>query len=307
MMLEAVALDVASLPGLNVVTTLEAGLRKLPGIEVIPVESAADESIVFDRLSKQVDAVLVIAPETDGILEERCRRVRSFGTTSWNCTPDAIKLCSDKLVLARHLLQQGIPTIPTRLIDLSSLPDEASWPMVLKPRDGAGSWLTFLITNLDQFKSAADAYRREGAEGKCISQPFLAGKPLSVGVNLSFGQSRIERLPVAEQHLSDDGRFRYLGGTIPADISPRTCDRIDDLVKSVCRTIEGLAGYVGFDLLLLEDNTLLIVEVNPRLTTSYFGYRQLYHGKIPQSWISAAELNSENSDHCGVVEFRLPP
>ncbi|MCA9021743.1 MAG: ATP-grasp domain-containing protein, partial [Planctomycetaceae bacterium] len=45
----------------------------------------------------------------------------------------------------------------------------------------------------------------------------------------------------------------------------------------VCDLLPGLAGYVGFDILLPDDtpNEPVLVEINPRLTTSYTGYRRL--------------------------------
>jgi predicted ATP-grasp superfamily ATP-dependent carboligase len=307
LMLEAIAGDIASLPGFSVVTTLEAGLPIISDVEVIPVESAAHEKSIFHRLLGEVDAVLVIAPETDGILADRCQRVRDSGVASWNCSPAVIALCGDKLALAEHLQSHGIPTVPAKLADLSRVPDDNCWPIVLKPRDGAGSCLTFRIQNPDQWKSAAQEFRNDGLVEKCLCQPFVAGRSLSVGVNLSLDGMRIECLPVGEQHLSDDGRFRYLGGTIPADISTKNSSAIHDLVKSACRTIEGLAGYIGFDLLLPDEGAPLIVEINPRLTTSYIGYRQLFRGKIPQIWLSHADNLTGKSHKSGSIQFRLTP
>ena len=43
-----------------------------------------------------------------------------------------------------------------------------------------------------------------------------------------------------------------------------------------CHSIPGLAGYIGFDLILTPDSRrLVVVEANPRLTTAYLGYREL--------------------------------
>jgi hypothetical protein len=48
------------------------------------------------------------------------------------------------------------------------------------------------------------------------------------------------------------------------------------VASAACRTIPGLRGFVGVDLLLDEETgTVTVVEINPRLTTSYLGYRQL--------------------------------
>jgi len=84
----------------------------------------------------------------------------------------------------------------------------------------------------------------------------------------------VQVFPTGRQELSNDGRFHYRGGTIPARLPP-TIDATR-LVTRVCRSIEGLSGYIGFDLLLADDTQrLLIVEANPRLTTAYLGYRAL--------------------------------
>ena len=109
-MLQAVAEDIARLPDCSVVTTLETGLPFPPNIEVIRVDNPDDESVMFQRLLGDVDAVLVIAPETDGVLSERCQQVTSANVTSWNCSVAAIELCGDKLQLSKHLAAHGIPT-----------------------------------------------------------------------------------------------------------------------------------------------------------------------------------------------------
>ncbi|HXZ15970.1 MAG TPA: ATP-grasp domain-containing protein, partial [Roseiarcus sp.] len=73
------------------------------------------------------------------------------------------------------------------------------------------------------------------------------------------------------------GRFGYRGGRIPAvDLSPVLAAAAVDLVADACRSLPGLVGYVGFDLIASANAPhVRIVEVNPRLTTSYVGYREL--------------------------------
>ena len=284
-MLQAVTADIARLTDWSVVTTLEAGLSFPLNGDIVPVDRPTDEAAVFDRLLHEVDAVLVIAPETDGVLAERCRRVRAAGVASWNCSPASIELCGDKLRLADHLRAYNLQTIPTKLVDLRQRLDETPWPVVLKPRDGAGSCLTFLVENQLDWEYAAQSFREAGASDKCLAQPFVAGRALSVGVNISLDGQRIECLPVGEQRLSDDRRFHYLGGIIPAAIPAAACTAIHELVLAACGTITGLAGYIGFDFLLTREGRPLIVEINPRLTTSYVGYRQLFTGTLPERWL----------------------
>ena len=111
-------------------------------------------------------------------------------------------------------------------------------------------------------------------QGQAIIQPYIAGQSLSVAAIVDNRSQVVHVFPAGQQHLSDDGRFHYRGGTIPAQL-PVAVDPVR-LVTRVCRSIRGLSGYIGFDLLLTADaRQLLIVEANPRLTTAYLGYRAL--------------------------------
>src|SRR5690606_33405771 len=60
---------------------------------------------------------------------------------------------------------------------------------------------------------------------------------------------------------------------LPADDQPARA-----LVNRVGQANPGLAGYVGVDMILVDGDPQrpVIVEINPRLTTSYLGYARLY-------------------------------
>lgn len=284
-MLQAVTQDLARLPNCSVCTTLEAGLNGFAGVDVVFVNSSAEETQAFRQCLQRVDAVLVIAPETNGILLQRCQSVLEAGVTLWNCSPSAIELCGDKLRLYEHLASHGIPTIPTKVCHLDEAPEyHFPFPMVVKPRDGAGSFLTFQVNHPREWAEATLALQEAGLDQKCICQPYIRGRSLSVGINLSFDRQQIECLPVGEQTLSSCGRFRYLGGRIPANIPAESASLIFKMLEATCLSIEGLAGYIGVDVILDEQGQPILVEINPRLTTSYIGYRQLISGSLPEFW-----------------------
>src|SRR5262249_33907339 len=80
----------------------------------------------------------------------------------------------------------------------------------------------------------------------------------------------------AAQSLSADGRFRYEGGELPLPAPLAT--RAVRLARSAVEAVPGLAGYVGVDLVLggaADGSADWIIEINPRLTTSYLGLREL--------------------------------
>lgn len=295
-MVQAVTEDLARLPGVRVVTTIDANLTTSLTGEVIRVENAEHEQVVFGQLLSEADAVLVIAPETDGILAARCRQVCEAGVQSWNCSPSCIELCGDKLKLAEHLQMHRLRTIPTARLDLGRPYPDQIGPFVLKPRDGAGSNCTFLVRNREEFELATCAFRQAKIDDRCLIQPWIKGRSLSVGGVFGLVHRHIRVLPIAEQHLSSDGRFRYLGGTIPADVSAADQAAVEELVLTACDCIPGLRGYVGFDVILPDGQPPILVEINPRLTTSYVGYRQLFAEPLPKLWISSADFPQPRSE-----------
>ena len=221
----------------------------------------------FLQLAAECDRTWIIAPEIDDCLAERTRLAQSAGGRVVGSTLEAIELASDKLATARHLETRGIPTIETRRFDASTVP---AFPCVIKPRHGAGSIGVRLFEDSTAWREVTTAILRDDY----VIQPFIAGTQLSIAALID--RDSITTLPIARQRLSDDGRFTYLGGRIgdASDMQPEA----DALVRRVCNSLPGLAGYVGVD--LIHSDTLRVVEINPRLTTSYVGYRQLTNDNL---------------------------
>ena len=74
--------------------------------------------------------------------------------------------------------------------------------------------------------------------------------------------------------------FVYRGGEVP--LAHPMAARALTVAQSAVRLIPGLAGYIGVDLILTPDEALLI-EINPRLTTSYIGLRQVIDLNLAQA------------------------
>ena len=101
-----------------------------------------------------------------------------------------------------------------------------------------------------------------------ILQPFVAGQAASVA--FLIGSHQVLPLLPAKQQLSEDGRFHYRGGIVP--LPQDLADRAVRLARRAVAAVPGLRGYVGVDL-VLGDEGESVIEVNPRLTTSYLGLR----------------------------------
>jgi predicted ATP-grasp superfamily ATP-dependent carboligase len=300
----AVAADLAAVDGWRVVTTWDRRLGPSPfpaGIDVVPVGSPQEEPAEFLRLARECAAALVIAPEFDGLLEQRCRVVESAGGRLLGCSAEAVARCADKLALAELLGRQGLPVVPTSAASADATPDR--WPVVLKPRDGAGSLDVRLARSAAEWHAAWTHSAPRGPAGFVV-QPLVSGAALSAAALIGDG-GQVEVWPLARQRLSDDGRFTYQGGEVPAAEAPRWQAAAEELVRSVIQTVSrsarGLRGYVGFDLIADEQaGRLWLVEINPRLTTSYIGYRALAADNLATRLVGS---NEPARWHSGSVRF----
>jgi predicted ATP-grasp superfamily ATP-dependent carboligase len=272
------------------------------------VKSHDQEGQLFERLTVECDATLVIAPELGAVLFARCQAVETAGGRLLGPRSRAVGLCADKLRLAEHLRAAGVRTIPTELFDFGRKPTgegsaaAPSFPVVIKPRDGAGSQHTRLIADnsqLEQVCRDADT----SIHSDFIRQPYIAGQPCSVALFISRSGREIEILPPADQLLSSNGKFSYLGGKIPSSATDRSA--LQTAALEACQAVPGLRGYVGVDLIVPEQEprTPVVVEINPRLTTSYVGYRALAMENIAEWLLLPARFRRPIQFRQGNVEF----
>ncbi|TXT20682.1 MAG: ATP-grasp fold domain protein [Planctomycetota bacterium] len=301
-MLAALIEDIAQIPGHRVVTTWDTRLGACPlrHCDVRLVDSAVDELSQFRELIRDCDAAWVIAPETNGELLKRALQFRLVNDTSpprsvprrfLGASDRAIMLASDKLPLAAWLHERSIPTPETLPFNPADRQSETHWsgPTIIKRRDGAGSQDMFLVREGFDLWNARHELGRLHEPETFIQQPFIAGTALSVTLLIAEDGSVLEVFPVAEQHFGEDGHFKYRGGRIPADISPESAAAVQQLAEQACLAMPGLTGYVGCDIVLpdVSHDKPVLIEINPRLTSSYLGYRQLTNDNIPARLLDA--------------------
>lgn len=288
-MLTALVDDCSRIPGAEVVTTWDARLGDCPlsTCEVRVAHSRVEEFQQFRECIRNSDVVWIVAPETNGELLKRALQFRRINESEPSrpsprrfvgAADQAILLASDKLPLATWLQERSIPTpetVPFNPADRQAV----RWPepTIIKRRDGAGSQDMFVVRDGFELWNARHELGRLNEPETFIQQPLIAGKALSVALLIAEDGTILETLPVAEQHLSNDDRFKYLGGRIPADIPAESALAVQELAVRACRAIPGLTGYVGCDIVLPDGEAPqpVLIEINPRLTSSYLGYRQL--------------------------------
>jgi len=279
-MTSALATDFCQLAGVEVFVLCDARLERsfLPrAARIHEVHSEQHERSLLASLATRCDWTLLIAPELNGILLERCRLVESVGGQLLSPDSTLIQLASDKHATAEHLAAAGLP-VPRgcRLRRGTPLPADLAYPAVLKPVDGAGS---AGLVRMD--RCTAPFTWPDHVEFRL--EELRPGKPASV--SLLCGPAGNHVLPAAEQYLSEDGRFRYLGGRLPLDEPEQ--ERAQALARRAAEALPTARGYIGIDLVLGERPAEdVIIEVNPRLTTSYCGLRALARVNLAEAMLA---------------------
>ncbi len=282
-MLHATAADFAALRGARVEVTRDVRLGpcQVPGVTTHVVRSARQSEQIARSRAAGADWTLIIAPEFNGHLLGRCRLVEQAGGRLLGPAPPLVRLASDKQATIEHLAAHGIP-VPTgiRIVRGDRLPDDALYPAVLKPCDGAGSLGVRLIDSPGDLSDVADCDLR--------LETFCAGTPASVAI--LCGPRGMVPLMGCRQHIEQDGSFAYQGGSLP--LEPMLAKRAVRLAMRAVETLESPFGYIGVDLVLGHDPRGaqdVVIEINPRVTTSYVGLRALCVGNLAAAMIAVAE------------------
>lgn len=296
-MVAALAEDL-SRAGYRVLTTQDCRLTDvtLPVSETYPIRDAAQEHAALAELAQRCAATWLIAPEFEQLLWRRATWVEEAGGRLLSPDPAFIRLATDKYELNRFLATHQVPVPRNRLIRRDRpLPVDFPYPAVIKRRDGAGS------VGMCRVDSRAQQLAVAELPDECLLEEFCPGSAGSVSVLCGL-QNRL-LLPPAEQRLSTDGRFSYLGGRLP--LGQELAERAHDLARRTLDVLPTTRGYVGIDVVLgrCQDEDV-VIEVNPRLTTSYVGLRQFARGNIAEWQLAIAQGQPVRPDyHARGVEF----
>ena len=272
MMVRALLRDLAELRGVELLASRDERLPALAGLETIVPLPGEDALALYARGVAAADAAWPTAPETDRMLERLAVATIDAGRVLFGCRPDAVRLAASKRATAERLRQAGIAVVPTFTSTDEVPPLPGRW--VVKPDDGAGCDDAMVLPD----RQAALGCMAE-APDRLVAQPWIEGPALSLSLLCAEGFARLlccnrQRVRVA------DGRLALEGITVNA--VPDVTGDLAALGGRIAGAIPDLWGYVGVDLVATAGGPV-VLEINPRLTTSYCGLR-------PALQINAAEL-----------------
>ncbi len=184
----------------------------------------------------------------------------------------------DKVRQRQALADGGLPVprcvvvpSPAREDEIDALIDGVTFPVVLKPRHGAASRETHLVTDGVHLRKLIDELPSGGAEPFMVVEEYMAGAtppPSPMFYDYVSVESVVARGQIS--HVAVTGRlhpaepFRETGLVVPSDYPPSV---VADVLHVASEAIEALGVRTGclHTEIKMTDKGLRVLEVNGRL------------------------------------------
>ncbi len=271
-MLRAVLADFRAWGGAKVTTTRDRRLAEVSLAADRVVDLAPENhSTVLEQLAGQCTAALIIAPETDGILARLSALMESRGVRLLGSSPHGVAVAADKWECHQRFIQAGLPTPDTWRVNRDGArktAEKIGFPLVIKPVDGVGCEGVSLIPDAFSLHLALEKTSLYG--NYLLLQRYIDGDHASA--SLLVAGNDILCLSLNRQSIEIGTPFSYQGGVVP--FTRVKHKEAIGLAKCAAALVPGLKGYIGVDI-LITDKGCYLIEINPRLTTSYIGLRQV--------------------------------
>jgi len=275
---------------------LDAGVDKititrdvrLPDINK-PVRTIPSTSNIWQQWQKimaGIECVIIIAPENDNTLYNLTKIADQSGCNLIGCTAEAIKITSSKLRTFELLTKHEIPCIPTWRYSKELAHQENGW--VIKPDDGVGGVGCNYFDQLNELETYINGLPIEQPQ---VIQPYLSGVSGSLSLLCCDGQAKV--IGCHKQLFEFNQGKGRLKGIIVNGLHEHLTE-FSGLANKIATAIPGLWGYVGVDFILTKTGPRLL-EINPRLTTSYVGLHKSLQ-QNPVEWMLSMKQDGRLPD-----------
>ena len=232
----------------------------------------------FTHVLGQVDMVWLIAPESKGTLlelSELCYEAEKAenGPVFIGSGFDTMLTGTSKTLCYEALHAARIYTLPVHagedLIQepyYESLQHQHLEKWVVKPEDGAGCEGIRVFESLHDLKGwiAQDERYQH-----FLAQPYQQGIASSFSMLCRNGKAWL--LSCNQQHIElHNSAFKLTGVTVNGMLP--YWQRFETIARKIAQMLPDALGYIGVDVIVApETDKIYVLEINPRLTTSYVG------------------------------------
>ena len=261
LMLNAVVKDFNAIEDVNVMALKDYRLGRTAHCHeefiIKPGESYRQKII---EIKDQIDYLLIIAPESGGLLACLCKQFSNQGISLLNSNVKGIELTSDKFKTYSHLNHYNIQQVPTISAN-SAFSIDKTKKYIVKPIDGAGCEGLAICSDSKEIQNSLT----DKDLSQYIIQPFLQGTYASLSILAWGGVCHV--LSCNKQSIFEENKtFKLKGCEVNVFDAGKYKNYCDNLVS----VLPELYGYIGVDI-IIQEREIFLIEINPRLTTSYVG------------------------------------
>jgi len=254
----------------------------------IKIVNAEDNCLnKFKESVKESEFNFIIAPEFSNILYDLTKIVRDNNKTLLSVDLNGIKLGSSKYKTYEFFKTHGVNTPLTYQIPFKDKTldfdfifqkfNELRYPIVIKPDDGVGAENIYYLENETQISDLFNDYDNKFEQKRqYLLQEYIEGDDLSISlIRTSKGKNDII-LSLNSQKLNvknTKSGSEYFGGSTPIE----NCKQVEEEIKTILQKLDlsKFSGYFGIDFIRKNNGDIFFIEINPRLTTSYIGIRNV--------------------------------
>jgi len=270
-MRDALLRDLLQISNLTILTTHDARLPAHAQQALIASQAINDKTDkweIWDACISQCDAAWIIAPETDGILLRLTEMIAHHNKVLLGCGSNAIKQCASKE--ASYQLFNNLP-YPTPVTyrwqawqALHASQQLGAW--VCKQDDGAGAEDSACFENINPLNTFMQSRQHSH-----VVQPYVQGQTASLSMLCKQGKAWLlsANLQKTERTASPNmggTQFIYTGSIVNGMVEH--WQAFEEIAQQIAHALPDLLGYVGVDV-IVNDQTIWLLEINPRLTSSY--------------------------------------
>ncbi|MFX1346050.1 MAG: ATP-grasp domain-containing protein [Promethearchaeota archaeon] len=261
----------------------------------------------FKILVKECEYAFIIAPESANVLYNLTQIVKKSNKILLSTNLEGIKIGTSKIKTYKFFRKYEITSPQTSLIPLKNNNldleyiiqkfQELKKPIIIKPEDGVGAELIYFFETESQIKNFFQDFKYKIESGRnYILQEFIKGIDLSISLikpatSVDSNSKSPFILSINSQNITiknSNYESEYFGGSTPIENHEKTSIELTKLLEQI--DFSQFSGYFGIDLIRGEDSRFYFIEINPRLTTSYIGLRNILNCN-PTKLILESKLN----------------
>lgn len=283
---------------------LDAGYRDLvctrderlasPAFPITVIPHGEDVWSTWQSLMRECDAAWIIAPESDEIMYRLARLAEKCSCRVIGCTSAFVRMATSKRQTAEWLQDRQIPVVRTYTDPQALSANDNGW--IVKPDDGVGGEGVYYFPDLSKMRE----YWSRQTDKQYVVQPYIPGIAASMSLLCHAGRALV--LGCNEQCF----RFRADGkGELQAVIVNglhRHHEPMSLIAGRLAAAMPEETAIIGVDL-VINNRELTVIEINPRLTTSYAGLEKSLNANPAGLLLSLLQ----GGDMPGESEFKYHP